>query len=70
VSDWLVPTTDLLAGRGMMGEGVIDLPRMRGLVDAAGYNGPIEVEVINPANAELPAAELMAKVSRSFAESS
>lgn len=68
VSDWLVPTPDLLAGRGMMGEGVIDLPRLRGLVEAAGYEGPIEVEVINPALAELSAAELMATVRRSFAE--
>ena len=70
ISDWLVPTPDLLAGRGMMGDGVIDLPRLRGLVDAAGYAGPIEVEVINPANAELSPAELMARVRRSFAESS
>ncbi len=70
VSDWLVPTPDLLAGRGMMGDGVIDLPRLRGLVDAAGYDGPIEVEVINPALAELPAAELMATVRRSFSERS
>jgi len=49
VSDWLVPTTDLLAGRGLMGDGIIDLPRIARLVDAAGYDGPIEVEVINPA---------------------
>ena len=70
VSDWLVPTPDLLAGRGMMGDGVIDLPRLRELVDAAGYDGPIEVEVINPALAELPAAELMATVRRSFSERS
>jgi sugar phosphate isomerase/epimerase len=69
VSDWLVPTPDLLAGRGMMGDGVIELPRIRGLVEAAGYDGPIEVEVINPANAELLPAELMATVRRSFAES-
>jgi sugar phosphate isomerase/epimerase len=70
VSDWLLPTTDLLAGRGMMGDGVIDLPRLSGLVEAAGYDGPIEVEVINPANAELPPSELMMRVRRSFAESS
>ena len=49
VSDWLVPTTDLLAGRGLMGDGIIDLPKIRRLVEAAGYDGPIEVEVINPA---------------------
>jgi sugar phosphate isomerase/epimerase len=70
VSDWLVPTLDVLAGRGMMGDGVIDLRRLRRLVEEAGYDGPVEVEVINAANAELPAAELLARVRRSFAESS
>ena len=66
VSDWLSPTTDVLAGRGMMGDGVIDLPRIRALVEAAGYNGPIEVEVINPALSEVATAELMATVADRF----
>jgi sugar phosphate isomerase/epimerase len=70
VSDWLVPTPDLLAGRGLMGDGIIDLRGLRRLIDAAGYDGPIEVEVINPVLAELPAAELMATVRRSFRERS
>ena len=56
----------MLAGRGMMGDGVIDLPRIRALVDAAGYDGPIEVEVINPALAEVPTAELMSTVRERF----
>jgi sugar phosphate isomerase/epimerase len=62
VSDWLVPTTDLLAGRGLMGDGVIDLPRLRRLVDEAGYEGPIEVEVINPALEELRGGDVFARV--------
>ncbi len=66
VSDWLVPTPDLLAGRGMMGDGVIDLPALGALVDRAGYDGPIEVEVINPALAALPVGELMALVRERF----
>jgi sugar phosphate isomerase/epimerase len=66
VSDWLSPTPDVLAGRGMMGDGVIDLPRVRRLVEAAGYHGPIEVEVINPAMAELGTAELMDTVIERF----
>jgi sugar phosphate isomerase/epimerase len=66
VSDWLSPTPDVLAGRGMMGDGVIDLPRIRALVEAAGYSGPIEVEVINPALARLPTAELMTTVIERF----
>jgi sugar phosphate isomerase/epimerase len=67
VSDWLVPTTNLLAGRGLMGDGIIDLPRIRGLVEAAGYHGPIEVEVINPALAHTPPDELLADIKERFA---
>jgi sugar phosphate isomerase/epimerase len=62
VSDWLSPTHDVLAGRGMMGDGVIDLRGLRGLVEAAGYDGPIEVEVINPALAALTGDELVERV--------
>jgi sugar phosphate isomerase/epimerase len=62
VSDWLVPTTDLLAGRGMMGEGTIDLGRIRGVVERAGYEGPIEVEVINPSLAGVPRDALFTRV--------
>ncbi|HZJ68201.1 MAG TPA: sugar phosphate isomerase/epimerase family protein [Kofleriaceae bacterium] len=47
VCDWLVPTTDMLMGRGMMGDGCIDIHRIRTLVDAAGYTGFIEVEILN-----------------------
>lgn len=47
VNDWLVPTPDILAGRGMMGDGVIELRRLRQAVDQAGYHGPIEVEIFN-----------------------
>ena len=50
VCDWLVPTTDLLNDRGMMGDGVIDLPRLRGWVEAAGYAGYSEVEIFSAAN--------------------
>ena len=49
VSDWLVPLPDLLLGRGMMGEGVIDIRSLRQSVERAGYTGPIEVEIFNQA---------------------
>lgn len=46
VSDWTVPTTDLLMSRGMMGDGVIELKKIRQAVEASGYTeGPIEVEI-------------------------
>ena len=50
ISDWLVPTTDLLLDRGMMGDGVIDLPKIRSWMDAAGYRGPHEVEIFSAGN--------------------
>ncbi len=47
ICDWLVPTRDLLNDRGMMGDGVIDLPRIRAWVEAAGYVGFQEVEIFS-----------------------
>jgi sugar phosphate isomerase/epimerase len=47
ICDWLVPTRDLVNDRGMMGDGVIDLPRIRGWVEAAGYAGFQEVEIFS-----------------------
>jgi sugar phosphate isomerase/epimerase len=48
--DWLVPTTDLLLDRGMMGDGVIDLPLIRSWMENAGYRGPHEVEIFSANN--------------------
>jgi sugar phosphate isomerase/epimerase len=50
VNDWLVPTTDLLLDRGMMGDGVIDLRAIRAIVENAGYRGHCEVEILSAEN--------------------
>jgi len=50
VNDWLVPTTDLLLDRGMMGDGVIDLRHIRAMVEQAGYSGHCEVEILSANN--------------------
>jgi sugar phosphate isomerase/epimerase len=50
ICDWLVPTTDLLLDRGMMGDGVIDIPLIRSWVEAAGYRGFHEVEIFSSGN--------------------
>jgi sugar phosphate isomerase/epimerase len=47
VCDWLVPTRDLLNDRGMMGDGIIELKKIRGWVEAAGYAGFAEVEIFS-----------------------
>ncbi len=48
--DWLVPTRDLLTDRGMMGDGVIDIPLVRSWMEQAGYRGMHEVEIMSSAN--------------------
>ena len=50
VCDWLVPTRDILNDRGMMGDGVIDIPRIRGWIEAQGYAGYSEVEIFSAEN--------------------
>jgi sugar phosphate isomerase/epimerase len=47
ICDWLVPTTDLLNDRGMMGDGVIEIARLRAAVEAQGFDGYAEVEIFS-----------------------
>jgi sugar phosphate isomerase/epimerase len=47
VCDWLVPTRDILNDRGMMGDGVIDIPAIRAAVEAEGFNGYSEIEIFS-----------------------
>ncbi|WP_433517342.1 sugar phosphate isomerase/epimerase family protein [Nonomuraea sp. CA-143628] len=48
VCDYLQPLpADVLLGRGMMGDGVIDFPPITRAVAAAGYTGDVEVEIFN-----------------------
>ncbi|MBN9407945.1 MAG: sugar phosphate isomerase/epimerase [Burkholderiales bacterium] len=47
VCDWLTPTRDLLSDRGMMGDGVVELRKIRGWVEAAGFAGYSEVEIFS-----------------------
>jgi sugar phosphate isomerase/epimerase len=50
ICDWLVPTRDMLTDRGMMGDGVIDLPGIRAMIEAAGWRGAQEVEIFSAAD--------------------
>ena len=47
VCDWRLPTRDLLSDRGMMGDGVIELRKIRQWVEAAGFTGYAEVEIFS-----------------------
>ena len=59
VSDWLLPTRDLLNDRGMMGDGVIELKKCRGWVEAAGFAGYSEVEIFSETWWGKPGAEVL-----------
>ncbi len=50
VCDWLVPTNHMLMDRGMMGDGVIELRKIRNWVETAGYDGCCEVEIFSADN--------------------
>jgi sugar phosphate isomerase/epimerase len=68
VNDWLVPAGNVLMNRGMMGDGVIELRRIRGEVERAGYSGPIEVEIFNERIWGMPVDELVQLTVERFVE--
>jgi sugar phosphate isomerase/epimerase len=59
VCDWLVPTTDILNDRGMMGDGVIDIRSIRGAVEAQGFAGYSEIEIFSNAWWDKPMDEVL-----------
>ena len=60
ICDWLVPTTDPLNDRGMMGDGVIDLRGFRKMIEDAGFFGPQEVEIFSHSWGARPVDEVIA----------
>jgi sugar phosphate isomerase/epimerase len=69
VCDWITPLpSGVLRGRGMMGDGCIELRRLRAAVDAAGYDGPIEVEIFSDELDQLPASSVLDRVIDTYRE--
>lgn len=59
-ADWITPLpAGVLLGRGLPGAGCIELRRFREAVDAAGYTGPVEVEVFHADLWARPGAEIL-----------
>ena len=59
VCDWLVPTKDILNDRGMMGDGVIDIPSVRAAVEAQGFAGYSEIEIFSETGGSKPMDEVL-----------
>jgi sugar phosphate isomerase/epimerase len=47
ICDWKDQPEDMLNDRGIMGEGVIDIPQIRSWVNASGFSGYEEVEIFS-----------------------
>ncbi|MGW2407629.1 sugar phosphate isomerase/epimerase family protein [Streptomyces sp. NPDC001739] len=63
LADWVTPLpAGVLLGRGQLGDGVVDLRWFRERVETAGYRGPIEVEIFNPALWDRDGTEALAEI--------
>jgi sugar phosphate isomerase/epimerase len=68
VADWVTPLPEgVLNGRGQLGDGAVDLREWRGYVEAAGYRGPIEVELFNEGLWARDGREVLAETAARFA---
>ena len=47
ICDWLNPTVDMLNDRGLMGDGCIEIKKIRGWVEETGFDGFVEVEIFS-----------------------
>ncbi|MET0424697.1 MAG: sugar phosphate isomerase/epimerase family protein [Actinoplanes sp.] len=62
LADWITPLpAGVLLGRGLPGEGCIDLRRFADAVRATGYPGHVEVEVFHEETWSRPGAEVLAQ---------
>ncbi|MEU5363009.1 sugar phosphate isomerase/epimerase family protein [Streptomyces sp. NPDC005925] len=68
LADWTTPLPEgVLNGRGQIGDGAIDMREWKTYVDAAGYTGPIEVELFNDALWARDGREVLAETAARFA---
>ncbi|MFE7038279.1 sugar phosphate isomerase/epimerase family protein [Streptomyces atratus] len=69
LADWITPLpAGVLLGRGQLGDGSVDFRAFRTLVEATGFDGPIEVEIFNEALWVRDGAEVLAEVASRYAE--
>lgn len=66
ICDWLSPTVDFLNDRGLMGEGCIDIPKIRGWAEEAGFSGYNEVEIFSDRHWAGDQKEFLDKIVESY----
>ncbi|MFJ3937138.1 sugar phosphate isomerase/epimerase family protein [Streptomyces parvus] len=69
LADWITPLpAGVLLGRGQLGDGSVDFRAFRRDVEAAGFDGPIEVEIFNEALWARDGAEVLAEVAERYVQ--
>ncbi|KOV94434.1 sugar phosphate isomerase/epimerase family protein [Streptomyces sp. NRRL B-3648] len=69
LADWTTPLPEgVLNGRGQIGDGSIDMREWKGYVEAAGYTGPIEVELFNEGLWAQDGRKVLARTAERFVE--
>ncbi|TVZ95015.1 sugar phosphate isomerase/epimerase [Streptomyces sp. BK340] len=67
LADWTTPLPEgVLNGRGQIGDGSIDMREWKGYVEAAGYTGPIEVELFSERLWARDGREVLAETAERF----
>lgn len=67
LADWITPLpAGVLLGRGQLGDGTVDFRTLRAEVEAAGFGGPIEVEIFNETLWARDGSEVLAEVAKRY----
>ena len=66
ICDWNVPTTDFLNDRGLMGDGCINVPEIRGWVENAGFSGFNEVEIFSDKYWKINQTDYLEKIKNAY----
>ena len=67
IADWTTPLPEgALTGRALPGDGEIEIGRLWRAVEAAGYTGPVEVEIFNTELWSRPGDEILAATIRAY----
>ena len=70
ICDWKSPTEDMLLDRGLMGEGCINVPEIRGWVEEAGFKGMYEVEIFSNHYWDMDQDTFLDKIVKAYLENS
>jgi sugar phosphate isomerase/epimerase len=66
VNDWRYPTRDILLDRVLIGDGIIPVNKIIGEINATGYEGPFEIEILSEELSQADYFELLEKIKETY----